>query len=546
MSNTLALCMLVKNEQQYLPYCLASVYKYCDEIIIVDTGSTDKTIEIAEGFGAYVIRAPWKNDFALIRNIAHSAAESDWILWLDGDEALSTKGIEMIKNRLLNDRDAYFFLLPRVNFWKDLKHMFCYPDSQYKIYRNHVGLRWEHAIHEKIYDEQDSEHKKRLRFVDIPIYHYAYVKSPEEVKKKMELYIQIENPDMDPRKIANCSTEHSFFYDKLPEGVQDYNGPLPEIFNQLVVSQEEIMWKDGPSVMKFKKRIETSEYKYEDVTEVKKQSLVQPNDKYEIVKDLCSIIIVTHNKIEYVQPLVQGIFDSTHVPFEIIVVDNGSTEQNVMDYLIPMSKEHENFRYMNLNENQGFAKGYNAGVKMAKGEWIVVQNNDTLVTDYWLTKMINHLKENPEYALVAPVSNNIHGEHQMIAAPEGSSFGDYIKIVEQNIKEEGKQLLESSWVTGCVMCFHRNLLSDLAKIDKEPKVEGILFSECYPWGMSEDTELNWHITHRLQKKVGVARDCLVWHHGSKTLGELDKDWNQIQEQNNKILRGRWPEIFPDG
>ena len=80
MGNSLALCMIVKNEQQYLPYCLASIYKFCDEIIVVDTGSSDRTIEIAEAFGAYVIQAPWKDDFALVRNIAQSSAKSDWII----------------------------------------------------------------------------------------------------------------------------------------------------------------------------------------------------------------------------------------------------------------------------------------------------------------------------------------------------------------------------------------------------------------------------------------------------------------------------------
>jgi glycosyltransferase involved in cell wall biosynthesis len=115
MGNSLALCMMVKNEQQFLPYCLASIYKYCDEIIVVDTGSTDRTIEIAEAFGAYVIQTKWKNDFALTRNIAQSPAKSDWIIWLDGDEVLNDSGAKKIKNQLLLDITADFFLCPRVN-----------------------------------------------------------------------------------------------------------------------------------------------------------------------------------------------------------------------------------------------------------------------------------------------------------------------------------------------------------------------------------------------------------------------------------------------
>jgi len=548
MGNSLALCMIIKNEQQFLPYCLASVYKFCDEIVIVDTGSTDRSIEIAEAFGAYVIQVKWKDDFSLVRNISQSPAKSDWIIWLDGDEVLSDSGAKKIKQQLLLDASTDFFLCPRVNFWKTLKKAVWYPDYQTKLYRNNIGLRWKGSIHEKIFDENNPHHKRRIKHTDVHTFHYAYVKTPDEVKKKMQLYIHIENPDMDPRQIERCSTEHSFFYQKEPDGVQDYSGSVPEIFQKLIVTQNEIKWVDGPTMLKFKTRIATASYDYSDVENIVRQTpQKQPlKTNYSTsIKDLTSIVIATHNKIEYLQPLINGIYQSTHIPFELIVVDNGSTESNVMDALLPMEKERENFKFVHLDKNYGFAKGYNEGLKVATGEWLCVLNNDTLVTDGWLDRMVNHLKEDPEIAIIAPVSNNMHGEHQMLAAPEGFSFGDYIALTEKLNKEQGSKRVYSSWITGCCMVFNRALFAQLEVISNPPR-NGILFCEDFPVGMSEDSDLCFTILHRLHKKLGVARDVFLWHHGQKTLSSIEGlNWRELQHANNLILRKRWPEIFPE-
>lgn len=548
MGNSLALCMIVKNEQQFLPYCLGSIYKFCDEIIVVDTGSTDRTIEIAEAFGAYIIKAPWKDDFSLVRNIAQSAAHSDWIIWLDGDEVVNDSGAKRIKNQLLLDTSADFFLCPRVNYWHDLKHVFAYPDSQYKIYRNNIGLKWTGKLHEKIYDENNPHHRRRLKHCDIHTFHYAYTKEKELIKKKMQLYIKIENPEMDSRLIEKCSTEHSFFYDKNPPEVQDYNGVNPEIFNKLVVTSNEIRWVEGPTLVKFKNPISVSGNEYNEIEKIQQQTPqkrpFKTNYSQEI-KDLTSIIIVTHNKVEYLAPLIRGIYQSTHVNFEIIVVDNGSTEMNIMDFLLTAEKQNNNFRFIHLDKNEGFAKGYNTGLKEAKGEWLCILNNDTLVTDGWLDRMINHLKEDKEISIIAPVSNNIHGEHQMLAAPENYAFGDYITLVERVNREVGKKRVYSSWTTACCWVFHKDLIEELAKIPEPPK-NGYFFDESFPIGMSEDSDINFYIQHKLHKKMGVARDVFLWHYGSKTLQSIDGlNVQELQHNNNVILRKKWPTIFPE-
>lgn len=95
---TLSICMIVKNEATNLPGSLASVKSVSDEIIVVDTGSTDKTVAIAQKAGANVSTHPWKDDFAAARNVSLQQATQDWILILDADETLTPAGQQLIQS----------------------------------------------------------------------------------------------------------------------------------------------------------------------------------------------------------------------------------------------------------------------------------------------------------------------------------------------------------------------------------------------------------------------------------------------------------------
>lgn len=94
---TLSLCMIVKDEERMLPRCLEAARPAVDEIIVVDTGSSDATIEIARSFGARVIERPWTGSFSEPRNVSFDAATSDWILYLDADEVLVAEDVQRLR-----------------------------------------------------------------------------------------------------------------------------------------------------------------------------------------------------------------------------------------------------------------------------------------------------------------------------------------------------------------------------------------------------------------------------------------------------------------
>ena len=147
---TVSLCMIVKNEEDVLARCLESVSGLVDEIVVVDTGSTDRTREIAERFTGRVYDFIWINDFAAARNYAFSLAEKDYCMWLDADDVI-----------LDGDRAAFQTLKetldPEVNvvmakyntgFDEDGNVTFSY--FRERLIKNHAGMRWEGAVHEAV------------------------------------------------------------------------------------------------------------------------------------------------------------------------------------------------------------------------------------------------------------------------------------------------------------------------------------------------------------------------------------------------------------
>lgn len=100
----LSLCMIVKNEETFLSQVLESVKPVVDEMVILDTGSSDRTIDIAQEYGARVYHFQWGNDFSAARNHALQYVQGKWVLVLDGDEVLTPEIVPEIQQAIKNDR----------------------------------------------------------------------------------------------------------------------------------------------------------------------------------------------------------------------------------------------------------------------------------------------------------------------------------------------------------------------------------------------------------------------------------------------------------
>lgn len=146
---TLSLCMIVKNEEQDLPRCLASVQDVVDDIILVDTGSSDRTLEIAAEFGAKIFHHTWQDNFAIARNLSLEHATGEWILFLDADEELEPETRIRIKTTL-NATGADGLLICCRSFQPPGALVPYYDSPQARVFRNRPEFRFEGLIHEQI------------------------------------------------------------------------------------------------------------------------------------------------------------------------------------------------------------------------------------------------------------------------------------------------------------------------------------------------------------------------------------------------------------
>jgi glycosyltransferase involved in cell wall biosynthesis len=177
----LSACMIVKNEEKLLPQCLDSIKDYIDEIIIVDTGSTDKTMDIACKYGAKIYEHPWQDDFAFHRNQAFGYATGDWMLVIDPDEQLApmiaTK--EELKERFANLPDDVYALLFTVRN-KDQAGKAKGVSQSLRFFRNGIGIKYENYIHNRVLLPRGGYGAPS----DFVIYHYGYYLDKEIMEKK--------------------------------------------------------------------------------------------------------------------------------------------------------------------------------------------------------------------------------------------------------------------------------------------------------------------------------------------------------------------------
>lgn len=145
----LSLCMIAKNEGANIERCLESVESIVDEIILVDTGSTDDTVEKAKKYGAKVFYSEWKNDFSLARNESIKHATGDWILILDPDEEIPASCRDNLRAFLVDVGDDLYYQLRIKNLDKDDKVSF--ENYMIRMFRNTPSARYTGRIHEAIY-----------------------------------------------------------------------------------------------------------------------------------------------------------------------------------------------------------------------------------------------------------------------------------------------------------------------------------------------------------------------------------------------------------
>lgn len=192
--------MIVKNEEEVLARCLDSVISFADEIIIVDTGSSDKTKEIASKYTENVINFAWIDDFAAARNVSFSHATKEYCMWLDADDVIPVSTQEALLEWKKAVHRPDFVMLPyHIAFDEKGNPTFSYYRERLVKRSNHD--EWKDAVHEVLVPHGEIE------YLDAPIEHHKNKPSDSDRNLKIYQKLEKENHVFSPRQLFYYANE---------------------------------------------------------------------------------------------------------------------------------------------------------------------------------------------------------------------------------------------------------------------------------------------------------------------------------------------------
>jgi GT2 family glycosyltransferase/tetratricopeptide (TPR) repeat protein len=239
-----------------------------------------------------------------------------------------------------------------------------------------------------------------------------------------------------------------------------------------------------------------------------------------------SIVIPVHDNLKDTRDCWLSIKKNTAMPHEIVIVDNGSTEDVVYE------ADQNNLRVVREEVNTGFAQACNLGIRATQGEYVVILNNDTMVTPGWLERLVWHLDRDPAVGIVGPSTNFARGVQQIPV--EYASEKQLYDFSERIGRQHAHAAVAVDKIVGVCMVMRRRMLEDVG-----------LFDTRFGIGNYEDDDIC------LRARLGGysvlwVKDAFVHHKGSRTFQALKIDYAALMEANRKKYLDKWALAAPAG
>ncbi len=233
-----------------------------------------------------------------------------------------------------------------------------------------------------------------------------------------------------------------------------------------------------------------------------------------------SIVIPTHNQIEFTRQCLDSLRTNTDGPFELIVVDNGSTDGTV-EYL----EDCPDVMLVCNRENRGFPTAVNQGIRLARGKWVLLLNNDTVVPSGWLSRLLRPLRYDDSIGLVGPCSNRVSGEQQIEVVYEDV---DQLDAFAAELAERNDGAIEDTdRLVGFCLLIVRRLIDHIGLLD-----------EGFGLGCFEDDDYALR-ARQAGFRVVIARDAFVHHYGSQTFRGSGIDLADLLRRNQDRFVTKW-------
>lgn len=254
----------------------------------------------------------------------------------------------------------------------------------------------------------------------------------------------------------------------------------------------------------------------------------KPAQQSNVSAGVVSIVILTFNQLKYTKECVESIRKHAPEPHEVIFVDNGSTDGTVK-WLKQLVKENPNYKLIENKKNLGFAKGCNQGISASSGEYIMLLNNDVVVTDSWLSGMIECLNSASDVGIVGPMTNSISGPQKVEAVGYTSidSLGDYAKTFRERNRY---RRIPTRRVVGFCMLFKRELVDKIGLLD-----------ESFGSGNFEDDDFCLRAALEGYRNL-IAGDVFIHHYGSISFIGNGIDYGSAMGNNKDIFSKKWSGI----
>lgn len=240
-----------------------------------------------------------------------------------------------------------------------------------------------------------------------------------------------------------------------------------------------------------------------------------------------SVVVVSYFNLDFTRRCLESVLrNSVYPTFEIIVVDNGSTD-GTPEYLREMEARHPaDIRVILNDRNLGFARANNQGLALATGERLVLLNNDTVVPNGWLPKLLRHL-ERPEVGLVNSVTN-FSGNESKIPVPYGTDLDRMEEFAARYTREHEGQAFDIKVAAMYCVAFRRDVYETVGPLD-----------EKFGMGMFEDDDYS----HRIRLagfRVICAEDAFVHHYGQASFKKLSAaEYQAIWDRNQRYYEEKW-------
>ncbi len=471
----LSVIVLTLNEERHLPGCLESVRGLGRQLLVVDSGSTDRTVEIAQAAGAEVVTHRFV-DFPSQRNAALELAREPWVLFVDADERVSPQLAAEIGAALarVDERVAGFWIPTQNWMWgKWIRGGGWWPDEHLRLLRvGRARYRTDIAVHEVVELDGEAQH------LAAPLVHLNYDSRREFVRKQLHY--------------ARLAARSLVLQGKRPRRRAFLGQPLREFWRRFVTLRGYRDGLDGlflATMMAFATLVTWILVARHWRRFAVRRSRRVPELTEPATLDV-SVVIVSYRSREHLPACLDSVRQSlaaSQLSGEVIVVDNASPDGSAQ----LVATHYPWVRLVANPTNRGFAAAANQGMRLARGRVVVLLNPDTRLVGDALGRLVRFLDEHPTAGAVGPRLRYPDGRTQpsrrrfptvLTGFLESTLVQDYWRdnwILRRYYVADRSDddLQEVDWLVGACLAIRRQALATVGLLDER----FFLYSEEVEW-----------------------------------------------------------------